>query len=170
MEKTYVLSDDKYFGRGYFIIVEENGDIKRFLKMSSIGQDLCMCGFDKDSYDKDYMTFRSIDFAVDENSNLYSVFSELYNFIGGTNVFTIDRDLHGDNHICMSRENNTITLTLSKDVWKGSEVQTDFIFINFGDMMIGNHFMEFYNFYKDLAKVSIGSTKEEFISKVLKLS
>lgn len=169
MESIYVLYDNKYFGEGYFIVSEVNGKISKFLKISMLGKDIYMRAFEIESHDNDDMTFRNIDFSVNEECDLYPIFSELYNYIGGENVFTIDYEMHGDNHISMSRQNDSITLTLSKDICKGKEVGTEFIVVNFGDVVTNKHFRELNTFYNDLSKVSIGSTKEGFISKVLKL-
>ena len=136
MEKIYVLYDNKYFGEGYFVVVEYKGKIKKFLKISLFEQNLFIRAFEVGSHDKDDMIFRNIDFCVKEDSDLYNIFSELYNFIGGTNVFTIDTEMHGYNHVNMYRKDDSIVLTLAKDVWKGTEVGTDFIIINLGDKMI----------------------------------
>ena len=86
MEEVYVLYDNKYFGDGYFIIVEEKEKIKKFLKISKFGQDMYMRGFEVGSHDKDDMIFRNINFSVNEKSDLYPIFSELYNFIDRKSV------------------------------------------------------------------------------------
>ena len=176
-EKNYVLYDDKYLGEGYFIINEVDDKIVKFIKIYTINNDgfpyYCLrafCGDAKDNPDTDYtnieFTFRN---REDFDNGLYNIFVELAKNVKG-DITTIDDHYQGKNNISFSlRDKGIVRMVVSKDVWRGKQLPTDFIDINIGDNYTCNHYESINKFYNMLADLSCNKTKNNDIKRILEL-
>ncbi len=136
--QNYVLYDDIYLGPGFLIVCEEKSKIIKFLKiyiMNDYGFPnygiRAFSIFGKDNPDKEF-TIVDFDFTDDTENNLYKIFHSLCIDLNGKKVETIDKFYQGRNSFSLKEENNTVTLSIAKDVY-GVKDATDFIDINIGD-------------------------------------
>lgn len=176
-EKNYVLYDESYLGKGYFIINEVNNKIKKFIKIYTINNDglphYCLRSFgleSRDNPDSDYtnteFVFRSME---DFDNGLYKVFLELVKNING-NITTIDEYQEGKNNISfLLGDKDIIRMVVSKDIWRGKQHPTDFIDINIGDNYTCVNYEAVNKFYNMLSEITHNNTKTNDIKRILEL-
>jgi len=177
-EKNYVLYDESYLGKGYFIINEINNKIKKFIKIYTINSEgvphyyLRSFGLEsRDNPDSDYtnteFVFRSME---DYENGLYNIFLEFAKGING-NITTIDEYYEGTNNISfVLNYNGIVGVVVSKDIWRGRGHPTDFIDINIGDNYTCVNYDAVDKFYNSLGKTLYKEAKTEDIKKILKLT
>lgn len=176
-EKNYILYDDKYLGKGYFIINEVNNKIKKFIKIYTINDNgfphYCLRGYGMESRDNPESDYTNIEFVFrsmeDYDNGLYNTFLELVRNIN-CDIFSIDELKEGKNNISfILNDKGIIRVVISKDIWRGSQHPTDFIDINIGDNYTCVNYEAINKFYNKLEKLSFKKTSNNDIKRILEL-
>lgn len=179
-EKTYVLYDELYFGKGYLIINEKNNEIIKYIKITVKNEfglpHFLIRGYEKGVYDEDNQIFRELTIQIREyeNPELYRILEKLSLEIAHEKISTIDESNQGKNYFDVKLENNendleynAAILTLYKDIY-GVKNATDFIDIDLGDNDTCLFYSAVYGFYSDLGQMVKRSTNEKDIKKLLR--
>lgn len=169
-----VIYDDKYLGEGYFIILEENGEIQKFLKFYQSGEigfpRFFIRGYEVGAKDREDQLYRDLEFTVSEENGdlLESIINLGCNLDGGCS-YTIDPDNQGANHLSVVF-GEKISLVLSKSVYKGHDLSSKFIDIDLGDNYSCENYSAFQKFFRDLSKIAVNDeSKGVLIENILKL-
>lgn len=176
-EKNYILYDDTYLGKGYFIINEINNKIKKFIKIYTINNNgfnhYCLRAYGIESRDNPNSDYTNIEFVFrsmeDFSNGLYNVFLELVKNING-NITTTDEYYEGNNNISfILNDKGIIRIVISKDIWRGRQHPTDYIDINIGDNYTCKNYEAINNFYNMLSELSCDKTVNNNIKRILEL-
>ncbi|MBE6154819.1 MAG: hypothetical protein E7163_04535 [Firmicutes bacterium] len=175
-EKNYVLYDESYFGKGYFIIHTINGNIDKFLKIyitNDIGfPNYGIRAFSVNGKDKPEEEFNKIEFIFrsneDFNNGLFEAFSKFSNN-ASKEIHTIDKIEQGRNNISVIANKHIVKITFSKDIYHGKQHSTDFIDINLGDNYSCENYEAIYALYNTLMKLCHQTATKEDIKKILTL-
>ena len=164
--KNYVIYDDTYLGPGSLIVCKEKNKIIKFLKifiMNNYGFPnyglRAFSIFGKDNPDNEFTVIDFVFTDEDTENNLYKVFHSLYKDLNGKKIETIDKFYQGRNSFSLREENNTITLSISKDIY-GVKDATDFIDINIGDEVTCESYQTIEQFYNQLLNSNNAKTED----------
>ena len=102
----------------------------------------------------------------DTKNNLYKIFQSLCLDLNGKKIETIDKVYQGRNSFSLREENNTITLSIAKDIY-GVKDATDFIDINIGDEVTCESYQTIAQFYNQLLNPNIEKAKTEDINQLV---
>ncbi len=174
--KNYVLYDEKYLGPGFLIITKDEGKIIKFFKIFIINNYgfphyglRAFSIFGKDNPDTDYTT---IDFTFKDSGfmekNIYKVFHHLCIELNNNQVETIDEFNQGKNYFSLKETDDTVTLTIAKDVY-GVKNATDFVDINIGDENTCIHYQAIAMLYNQFLKLNVKLAKKEDIKQLVLL-
>lgn len=170
-----VVYDNSYLGEGYFIILEVNGEIQKFLKFYQSGEigfpRFFVRGYERGARDRPDQEFKKLEFTVKENENneLMESIINLGCNLDGALAYTIDPDNQGANHLSVKCGFET-TLVLSKSVYRGKDLSSNFIDIDLGDNYSCDNYSAFQKFFRDLSRAAINDVeKQELIESILKL-
>ena len=173
LEKNYVVYDDKYLGPGYFIINEIDGEIQKFIKIYISNNEglpiYNIRAYEKGRVDNPDSSFSSInfDFSYNKDVKLQEAIYRLSQLINMKPIITINPSSKGKNQLLTKGNPKHSKIIISKDVWNGKEVCTDFIDIILGDNYTCEYYEAINDFYNDLSKISIN--KKETVSRILKI-
>lgn len=171
--KTYVIYDNSYLGAGYFIISELDGEIVKFAKIYTSSWAgfpyYNVRAFERDSFDQDWQQFRHIKITVNEDDELFALFSNLASELHSSLIKSIDPSNQGQNNMSATQDEKSATISFSKDVYSVKN-STGFIDINIGDDMICEQYEQISNFYKALARVNAKESSDWFIEKIPSLN
>ncbi len=102
----------------------------------------------------------------DTKNNLYKIFQSLCLDLNGKKIETIDKVYQGRNSFSLREENNTITLSIAKDIYEVKDA-TDFIDINIGDEVTCESYQTIAQFYNQLLNPNIEKAKTEDINQLV---
>ena len=171
--QNYVMYDDTYLGPGFLIVCKEKNKIIKFLKifiMNNYGfPNYGLRAFSIYGKDNPDNEFTVIDFVFtdgDTKNNLYKIFQSLCIDLNGKKIETIDKFYQGRNSFSLREENNTITLSIAKDIY-GVKDATDFIDINIGDEVTCESYQTIAQFYNQLLNSNVEKAKTEDINQLV---
>ena len=153
---NYILYDESYLGPGFFIINKKDNKITQFLKLYIIGNNgfpnyglRAFCLNNPDNPDKKYNII-DFTFTKDDQNGLYKIFRDLCLSLNDSKITTIDKYYQGENHFYLKEKNDTIILTIAKDIY-GVKDATIFTDINIGDDMTCQNYPAIYTSYNQLS-------------------
>lgn len=166
-----VYYDEQYLAHGYLIISKLDGEIMRYIKISSYGEGgypkFIIRGYEKNSKDKPEQHYRNIYFTIKRNEPLYKPLCIFANNLNQQVLYSIDPSEQGKNHLEINCDREEAIITLSKDVY-GVKNATDFIDINLGDNDSCKNYEEVNSFYNNLSSIALKSNQDE-IKKILSI-
>ena len=148
----YVLTDNNYYKEGFIIIEEKNDYIIKYLKISIFDNELYIQGYKKNNNSV-------IEFSINKTNSLYSILDNFYSIIKDNKIYSQDKDIYSNSYMLLKKEKDNITLYLNDS----EQRKKDFININIKDK-----YQDFLSLINDLATISLGSTKEHILSKIIK--
>lgn len=175
-EKNYILYDDSYFGKGYFIINTIDGEIVKFLKLfitnSNGFPDYYLRAFSVDARDNPDTSFNNIEFVFrsneDYDNGLFEIFSMFCKKVD-KEIYSIDKLQHGRNNISVSRDGEIIKLIVSKDVYRGKQHSTDFVDVYLGDIFSCENYEVINYLYNELENRCSKIATLNDVNKILEL-
>lgn len=171
-----VKYDDNYLGQGYFILVEDNGVINKFVKFYTSGNfgfpNFHVRAFESGVKDLPDDEFRNVELVVrrSNNSKLCDYLKKLriaLLFHNKCQVNTIDVDNQGMNHIKVVSDSIGEKLIISKSIYKGRFTTPDYIDVMLGDYYTCLEYESILAFYHGLSKCSEGELKKKDIAKLI---
>lgn len=169
VERTYALYDDEYAGTGFLIVHMLDDEIDKFFKISSCMQSslphFLIYGCGKVSNDRLHKRFKTINFTIDKDNELFTVFNNLAQNLNNKNLYSFDGVLTKKDNLQFISQPDDVLINFNKDVF-GVKQKSDYASIN----LVYNNSCEFYGllseFYNNLSKLSIDTSTDADIEEL----
>lgn len=169
-EETYLLYDEKNLGPGFFIVTKENDAIKNFVNISLSREALCsrilVRGYEKNLSQSPEEEFQTIKITVKNDNPLFSPLNVLSKKLMGRKISSINPYEQGKNHMKITPFDDTIILTIAKDIIRVSD-DTNFIDITLDNTFACLFYNDMLSFYEELSQLAPKSVTEKDIKQLL---
>lgn len=170
---TYVVYDDKYLGKGFFIITKYCNEIIKFVKIYRTGSyrlpSYSIRAYEIGSVDTDDRNFREITIEATKGEELFEAISSFANSLNWKCLYSVDKNVYDKNNLSAEVYKNTAFLVFAKDTSK-AKYPTDFVDIELGDYLTCKNYEAVSTLFRDFAKISQGQVEEKTVKKILKIS
>lgn len=175
-EKNFILYDESYFGKGFFIIHTKDKKINKFLKLYISNNEgfphYGLRAFSISAKDNPDAAFNNIDFIFRSNEDfdngLYEAFCIFAKNLN-KQIYTTDMVQQGRNNISATKDISVVTVIISKDIYRGKQHSSNFIDINLGDNYSCENYEAINTLYNTLASICQQTAKEQDIKQILEL-
>lgn len=173
MLSTDILYDDKYLGKGFFIITKYCNEIIRFVKIYRTGSyDLpsySVRAYEIGSVDTDNKGFREMAIEASKEDALFEAISSFADSLNWKCLYSLDKSQYGQNNLSAEVYKNTAFLVFTKGM-SGVMPGANFVDIELGDHLTCKNYEAVSLLFRDLAKISQGQAETKTIKKILKIS
>lgn len=169
LENIHVLYDEEYFGKGYLIIHEADGEIIRFIKIYEINEmgvsNLYIKGYEKGTYNNGNKSKKSIEIVAYEleNNELYECLKKLALQLNDRKVDSFDLE---KSSLRAVEDWAEASIILTKDIHEKDD--DGFINIYLGDNYTCKNYSAIYEFYNSLSKVPESKISSKIIKQLIK--